>query len=96
MVMDCIFELVPDIANNSSRQMFNLTINDNPMENIEGVNLSYNALMFADDTLLVTAAWHSMDALLWAVEAVSGVFGLKTQQRQMHRNNAKQTGRLIS
>ena len=81
MVMDCIFEIVPYIANNLSRQMFNLKGNDKPIENIEGMNLSYHALLFADDTLLVTAAGHSMDALLWAVEAVSGVFRIKKLNR---------------
>ena len=91
MVMDCNFEIVPDIANSLSRQMFNLKGNDKPIENIEGMNLSYNALLFADDTLLVTAAGHSMDSLLWAVEAVSGVFGLKLNRGKCQKISVRST-----
>ena len=50
--------------------------NEKTCENVEGMGLSFYALLYADDTLLVTAAGHSMEVLLLAVERVSEVFGL--------------------
>ena len=42
----------------------------------QGLTKSFRALLYADDTLLCEDSEGAMQALLWAVEDVSGVFGL--------------------
>ena len=41
-----------------------------------GLTKSFRALLYADDTLLCEDSEGAMQALLWAVEDVSGVFDL--------------------
>ena len=65
MVMDCIFGAIPKVSEAISAQTFNVKENEKACENVEGMGLSFNALLYADDTLLVTAAGHSMEVLLW-------------------------------
>jgi hypothetical protein len=48
-------------------------------------NLDFSELLFADDTLIFAAPGHSLDAFLWAVEAVSGVYGLALNRAKCAR-----------
>ena len=47
----------------------------------QGLTKSFRALLYADDTLLCEDSEGAMQALLWAVEDVSGVFDLTLNRR---------------
>ena len=53
-------------------------------------NVSISELLFADDTLIFAAPGHSLDAFLWAIEAVSGVYGLKLNRSKCARISLKE------
>ena len=56
-------------------------------------NLDFSELLFADDTLIFAAPGHSLDAFLWAVEAVSGVYGLALNRTKCARISLKGVAR---
>ena len=55
-----------------------------PME-----QLGISELLLDDDTLIFAAPGHSFDAFLWAIEAVSAVYGLKLNREKCARLSLK-------
>ena len=51
--------------------------------------LNISELLFADDTLIFAEPGHSFDAFLWAIEAVSGVYGLALNRNKCTRISLK-------
>ena len=76
MVMDRIFEIIPQIAQGHKNKM------RIQKKRQEGVVKSFAALLYADDTLLCDNTEKETQALLWAVEEVSGIFGLKLNKKK--------------
>ena len=58
-------------------------------EPVDMENLDFSELLFADDTLIFAAPGDSLDAFLWAVEAVSGVYGLALNRTKCARISLK-------
>ena len=74
MVMDRIFAIIPQIAQGHNKMR-------TQKKRQEGVVKSFAALLYADDTLLCDNTEKETQALLWAVEEVSGIFGLKLNKK---------------
>ena len=82
MVMDRIFKVIPTIAKQSGSRM---RIQKRKQE---GVVKSFNALLYADDTLLCDNTEKETQALLWAVEEVSEMFGLNLNKKKCQKISA--------
>ena len=54
------------------------------------IHIDFSELLFADDTLIFAEPGCSLDAFLWAVEAVSGVYGLALNRTKCARMSLKQ------
>ena len=94
MVMDCVFEIVQPVARMFCAKYFQNPNNGTAtFDRVEGLGVEFSELLFADDTLLFAANGHSLDTLLWAVECVSGAYGLKLNRskcQQISVNKAYQ------
>ena len=70
--MNRIFEHVGVVKHILCKKLFGTDFEQMAMN-----QLTISEILFADDTLLFAAPGHSSDALVWAIEAVSAVNGLK-------------------
>jgi len=68
--MNRIFQQVNELKQVLCRRLFKAEFKPFMMD-----NLDFSELLFADDTLIYAEPGHSLDAFLWAVEAVSWVYG---------------------
>ena len=71
LVMDRLFASLPYLSRMLQRQRGTRT--QEPV----GLKLSFNALLYADDTLLSEANEDNMELLLHTIELASDAFGLK-------------------
>ena len=55
---------------------------------------SFCALLYADDTLLFENTEKETQALLWAVEEVSGIFGLLLNKRKCQKTSVNEAGQI--
>ena len=90
LVMDCVFEIVHPIKRIFCKKFF---VNA-PFEPMEGVGVDFSEVLFADDTLLFATQGHSIEFLLWAVECVSEVFGLKLNRGKCEKISVGGTGKV--
>ena len=83
ILMDRLFDGLPNSAEEhlDKISMENLTQPDinksRRRPNQEELNLSCEALLYADDTMLCPGNEDKAEALIWAIEDVSAFFGLK-------------------
>ena len=94
MVMNCVFDIVEPVAKIFCRKFFQGSKDEQvQFQHVEGLGIHFSELLFADDTLLFAEDGHSLDTLLWAVECVSGAYGLKLNRgkcQQISINKAQQ------
>lgn len=76
MVLDRVFQAIPSIAREHKNKV------RIRRRTPEGVTKSFCALLYADDTLLCDNAGKETQALLWAVEEVSCIFGLRLNKKK--------------
>ena len=76
LLMDRIFEMIPVIAKDYERSM------KTPKVKKPSMKLSFMSLLYADDTLLGVNQEEITESLLWAIEDISGVFGLKLNRKK--------------
>merc|ERR1711879_354044 len=81
MSMNYVFETVKALTKEFCNTFFAGTKEgQNTFEYAEGLGAKFSELLYADDTLLFAARGHPLDALLWAVECVSGAYGLNLKR----------------
>ena len=88
MVMDRIFEAIPHIA---AQHKLKMRISKS---SVEGIVKSFNAILYADDTLLCANSEKENQALLWAVEEVSETFGLALNKKKCQKISVKKSGQI--
>ena len=71
LTMIRVFEQVDPLKRIMSRKLYGAEFEGVFME-----QLKISELLFADDSLIFAAPGRSLNAFLWAVEAVSAVYGL--------------------
>ena len=81
LVMDRIFEIIPYIAKEHWDEI-KMELPPHMRGSVPGMLKTFKALLYADDTLLCEEHVEKMEALLWAVEDVSGTFGLKLNKKK--------------
>ncbi len=88
VVMDSAFGAIPHVAETHMR---NVKLKGREaIGTSQGLTKSFRALRYADDTLLCEDSEGAMQALLWAVEDVSGVFGLNLNKGKcQHLNRSR-------
>ena len=84
LTMNRIFEQVGCLKHVFCKKLFGCEY-----EPMQMGNLDFSELLFADDTLIFASPGHSLDAFLWAVEAVSGVYGLSLNRSKCARVSLK-------
>ena len=84
LTMNRIFEQVDSLKRIFSSRMFGAEYEPIIMDNLE-----FSELLFADDTLIFAELGCSLDAFLWAIEAISGVYGLALNRNKCARVSLK-------
>ena len=76
MVMGRIFEIIPQMTQGHKKKM------RIQRRKQTGIIKSFTTLLYADDTLLCDNTEKETQTLLWAVEEVSEVFGLRLNKKK--------------
>ena len=90
LVMNRIFEQVHNVKEQVSQMSTNT-----PFNYYEFANVNFSEILFADDTLIFAAQGGSLEHLLWAVEEVSQVYGLRLNRTKCASISLKGTREIM-
>ena len=87
---NCVFEHVANLRESLCEDLFGAKL-----EYVEMPNVNFAETLFADDTLMFASQGPSMDVLLWATEAVSGVYGLGLNRDKCVKMSIKHVANMV-
>ena len=90
LVMNRILEQVHNVKEQVSQMSTNT-----PFNYYEFANVNFSEILFADDTLIFAAQGGSLEHLLWAVEEVSQVYGLRLNRTKCASISLKGTREIM-